>query len=351
MANGVVVGKRPGGPAIRGGGEEPLDGVAEMAGGKVGAKKSKAVGHVQAVAARGVIGHDLQGAVPGADLAHHGAVAVAVGQVAQAFDKAQILALGLLVDMILHEIGDGIKLGHALRQGRVGAQQRIVEIVVDGVQPEPVHPLVQPEADIFQMPVLHLGVVKVEIGLAGQEVVQIELLAAAVPGPGRSAEMRQPVVGRRAVGVAVGPDVPIGLGIGSALAAFAEKRVLIGRMRQHLIYDDLQAQIMRLAKQGVKIRHGPEQGVDAAVVGHIIAHVPHRRGKNRRQPDRIDAQIGDIRQTAEDPRQIADAVTIAVLKRARIDLIGDTAAPPVRLGHRHQSGRSTNTRPPSTLTG
>ena len=47
-----------------------------------------------------------------------------------------------------------------------------------------------------------------------------------------------------------------------------------------------------------------------------------------RQPDRIDAQRHDMVEPRLDPRQIADPVAVAILERARIDLVDDPAFPP-----------------------
>jgi hypothetical protein len=49
-----------------------------------------------------------------------------------------------------------------------------------------------------------------------------------------------------------------------------------------------------------------------------------------REPDRVDAEIGDIAELGGDTRQVADAVTVAVEEAQRIDLIDDSAAPPGR---------------------
>jgi len=36
----------------------------------------------------------------------------------------------------------------------------------------------------------------------------------------------------------------------------------------------------------------------------------HRRGKERRDPDRVDAEGSDVIQLADDPGQVADPVTV-----------------------------------------
>ena len=101
-------------------------------------------------------------------------------------------------------------------------------------------------------------------------------------------------------------------------------------MADHLIDDHFQPQFMRPHHQRVEIRQRAELRIDVTVVADVIAHIVHRRGEKRRQPDRINAQRGDMLQPRGDPRQIADAIAIAVLKTARIDLIDHRTTPPFR---------------------
>jgi hypothetical protein len=104
---------------------------------------------------------------------------------------------------------------------RVVAQLLVVEVEVDRVEAEPVDPAIQPEARDGQQFVLHLGVVQVQVGLLLEEVVQVILHPVARPFPGRAAEDRQPVVGRAAIGLGVGPDIPVGLGVVAALVTLS----------------------------------------------------------------------------------------------------------------------------------
>ena len=87
--------------------------------------------------------------------------------------------------------------------------------------------------------------------------------------------------------------------------------------------------------QGVEVFEAAEQAVDVGVVGDIVAHVFLRALEDRGEPEGVDAEPGDVVEAAQDTRQVADAVAIAVLERARIDLIDNPAAPPLP----HQSLR------------
>ena len=83
--------------------------------------------------------------------------------------------------------------------------------------------------------------------------------------------------------------------------------------------------------QRIEIRHGAKQRIDAGVIGNVVTEIRHRRRENRRQPNRIDAERFQIRQARNDPVDIADAVAVGVLKRARIDLIENAVSPPVHV--------------------
>src|SRR5207244_10204122 len=75
--------------------------------------------------------------------------------------------------------------------------------------------------------------------------------------------------------------------------------------------------------------HRAEQRVDAGIVRNVVTEIGHRRGKDRRQPDRVHAERFQIRQAPADPPDIANPVTVGILKRPRIDLIEDAVPPPI----------------------
>jgi len=52
-------------------------------------------------------------------------------------------------------------------------------------------------------------------------------------------------------------------------------------VRINLIDDDLEAQSVGARRQGVEIGQGPEDRVDTAIVGDVVAEVLHRRTEER----------------------------------------------------------------------
>jgi hypothetical protein len=90
--------------------------------------------------------------------------------------------------------------------------------------------------------------------------------------------------------------------------------MLVGRVTQHLVDDDLKAQRVSTLDQGVEIFEAPEKPVDLLVVGHVVAHVRLRRLEKWRKPDGIDTEARDVVEAAQHTRQVADSIAVRVLK-------------------------------------
>src|SRR4051812_12727741 len=97
---------------------------------------------------------------------------------------------------------------------------------------------------------------------------------------------------------------------------------------RHEVEDDLQAARMRGRNERIEIGKIAEQRMDILVVADVVAEVGHRRGIDRRDPKRVDAQIDEMAEPRLNTLQIADPITVRILERARIDLIDDSSLPP-----------------------
>jgi hypothetical protein len=95
----------------------------------------------------------------------------------------------------------------------------------------------------------------------------------------------------------------------------------------------LDAELVRLCDQPIKVVHSPKQRVHVAVAGHVIAKVLHGRAEERTDPHGVHSQRGDIVETLDDADEVADAVSAVVLERARVDLVDDSASPPLLVEH------------------
>ena len=73
----------------------------------------------------------------------------------------------------------------------------------------------------------------------------------------------------------------------------------------------------------LEILHGPEIGIDRAVVGDVVAVVAAGRGIERQQPQRGDAELLEIAELLAQPGEIADAVIVAVGEGLDVKLVDD----------------------------
>ena len=206
---------------------------------------------------------------------------------------------------------------------------------VDDVHAEAVDPAVEPPAHhrVDRLP--DLGVLPVQVGLLAVEQVQVVLAAGLVELPGRAGEERPPVR-RLGAGVRRPASRPRGgrhqyqsrLGESVDDLRLHEPRVLVAGVVDHQVHDQPHAARVQLRDQLVELRQRAEQRVDVLVVADVVAVVGLRRGVDRRQPQDVDAEVGQVVQPLQDAAEVADAVAVGVLERAGIDLVDDGAGPP-----------------------
>ena len=91
---------------------------------------------------------------------------------------------------------------------------------------------------------------------------------------------------------------------------------------------NLQLQLMGTLDEAIKIVKRAVLGIDVEVVGHVIAVVLLRRGKERCQPDRIDPEVFQMLESRGDRGQVANSVVVGVGEAADVDLIENRTAPP-----------------------
>jgi len=108
--------------------------------------------------------------------------------------------------------------------------------------------------------------------------------------------------------------------------------VLVGGVIDHQVHHELHPPRVQLGDQLVDVGEGAERGVDVLVVADVVAVVVVRRPVHRREPDHVDAELVQIVQARDDPRDVADAVAVRILEAAGIDLVDDGGAPPLRTG-------------------
>lgn len=219
----------------------------------------------------------------------------------------------------------------------------MLEVGVEDVEAEAGDPALQPEAHDAQARGPDLRVVPVEVGLLGQERVEVVLTGLLVQRPRGAAEERAPVVRRAPAARRVAPDVPVAPRVDPVRARLLEPRVQVGRVVEDEVEDHVDAAAPRLGDQPVEVLVGAERGVDRAVVGDVVADVAPGRDVDRREPQALDAQRGvgavvEVVELLHDAAQVADAVAVGIPEGARVDVVDGPALPP-RQGGRGRGGR------------
>ena len=217
-----------------------------------------------------------------------------------------------------------------LVEGQVG-QAGLLGDQGDHVHAEPGHTLVQPEPHQVEHGGRHVGMIPVEVGLLGGEVVEVPLARPLVVGPGRTAEERGVVVGRPAVHP-VTPDVPVPVGVVPGGAALHEPLVLVAGVVDHQIDDEADATLGEPGQEPVEVVHGAELGHDPAVVPDVVTVVGVGAVEMGAEPHHIHSQLGDVVEPADDAVQVADPVSVRVHERPRVHLVHHRVFPP-----RHRS--------------
>ena len=215
------------------------------------------------------------------------------------------------------------------------------------VDPEPVDAEIEPEPQRLQPVGDDLGVGPVQVRLRRVERVQVPLPGSAVrlddPLPRRAAEPADPVVRRQlaARSAAVAEVVPRAGGTaGCGCEGLLEPRAIDRRVVRDDVDDDPQPPPVRLLDEVDRVGQRAERRIDRARVRDVIAGVVSGGGVERRQPDRVDAQLLEVVQPRDDAREVAEAVAVRVLERTRIDLVDGCAVPPgARRRHAPTSSR------------
>lgn len=151
----------------------------------------------------------------------------------------------------------------------------------EDIDAEAVDAQVKPEAHCGMHCGADLRIAPIEIGLFPQEGVVVVLVRPLIPFPRAAAEIADPIVGWRAVGPSIAPNVPVALAARARSATVDEPRMLIGCVVWNEIQSDFDPAPMRLAKKPDEAWQVSESRGDVAIVRDVIAEIGHRRRIDR----------------------------------------------------------------------
>ena len=208
----------------------------------------------------------------------------------------------------------------------------VLEQAVGDVDPEAVDAAVEPEPQHVLEHRAHLGVAPVQVGLGAVEDVEVPVAVVELL-PRDPAEHGAPVVRRLLAPAALARAEHVALPLGAAHVGgqrLLEPLVLVGGVVGHQVDDDLEAEGVRLLEQRVGVGEAAEPGVDVDVVGHVVPRVVLRARVERRDPERVDPEVAQVRQPRGDARQVTETVAVGVREGADVHLVDDGVAPPGR---------------------
>ncbi len=88
--------------------------------------------------------------------------------------------------------------------------------------------------------------------------------------------------------------------------------MLVGRVVHDKVDDDTDAALLAAVGEFDEVSERAIARIDAVIVRYVVAAVAARRGLERHQPDRGDAEPVEIIQPAQQPLEIADTIAIGI---------------------------------------
>ena len=206
----------------------------------------------------------------------------------------------------------------------------------DDILAEAVDAEIEPEfEDLFDL-CSDKRIVHVQVRLLDSEQMQIIFLPQVIPLPRLAFKVAVPVVRQLSVRLCGPPDIIIRIRL-NAPPGFLEPFVLVARMIDNQIHNELHAALVKPLQNGPERLHAAIFRRNVRVIRNIIAAVRTGRRIERREPDAVDAELLQIIQLFQYPPQIADPVAVAVAEAPGPDLIKNLVLIPSCVTHIHFS--------------
>ena len=107
--------------------------------------------------------------------------------------------------------------------------------------------------------------------------------------------------------------------------------MLIRRVVQHHFDNDPYSTLVSGFEEFFEIVQGSIAGMDGVVIRDIVAVVAQRGRKEWHQPDGVDAEFLQVVELLIQSLEVTDAVSIAVVEGANVDLVDDRVLVPKRI--------------------
>ena len=173
----------------------------------------------------------------------------------------------------------------------------------------------------------------------GIEAVPVVLLGDRIPRPVRGLEVLEDDPRLAVLVGIVAPDVEVAPRAAARGAAGPlEPRMLVRGVVADQLGDHPQPAPVRLADELAHVAQRAVVGVDAEVVGDVVAVVLERRRIERQHPDRRDAEVAQVVELLGQALEVADAVAVAVAEGADVDLVDDRVLVPERIVRERRRG-------------
>ena len=177
----------------------------------------------------------------------------------------------LLVKPTPKILNDYVGFGQILAIGTFALNQ-----VRHGIEPETVHPHVEPELHDAPHGFAHGRVVVIEVGLMAEEAVPVILLRNRVPRPVGEFRIQEDDAGAAIPGIGIAPDVPVALGVIVRTARFLKPGVLVRGVVQHHLNDDANSALVGPVQKGFEVFEYSVAGVHRVIIGDVVAVIAQR---------------------------------------------------------------------------
>ena len=218
--------------------------------------------------------------------------------------------------------------------GKVLARRSLTFVEIrHGIESQPVDAHLHPEVERLEDGFFHLRVVEVQVGLMVVEAVPVIRARDRIPAPVRALEILEDDARLAVLVWRIAPDVEVAV-VRSRLcrARSLKPWVLIRCVIDDELGDDSHSAAVSFLEKDLEVTEVAVDRIDLVVIGDVVAVILERRWIEREQPERRDAEVLEVIELLGETGKVANAVSIAVIKRTHMELVDDAVLVPERIG-------------------